>query len=303
MDHYTHVCDAADSVLDQTYNDTELVLISDGAPAVFQAMKRDYGDRTDTVVGMTEENGGVSQSRNLGGELSHGEIIAFIDDDAVAEPDWIEELLKGYEQHDALAVGGKMIPRWIVGKPSFLPEEYYWLIGVTHRGYPEEEARVRNTWGSNFSVRHDIFEELDGFDETLGRIADKQVQGEEPEFGARLYETYGERMLYLPSAKVAHKVFDYRTDRWWLLNRAFWQGYSKYVMQTLLDDSGGEEDTFLRRLLIESLPGRTKRLYQDPSKSQLDQLFMLILFTIAVGAGYLYGICRDVLVDDVSIRR
>ena len=303
MDHYGDVRDAADSVLAQTHDEIELVLVSDGAPEVRDAMSRDYGDRDDVVVGMTDENAGVSRSRNLGAELSTGEIVAFIDDDGVAEPDWVEELLDGYERHDALAVGGRMTPEWVAGKPSFLPEEYYWLIGVTHRGFPEEECRVRNTWGSNFSVRRDVFEELGGFDETLGRVADKQVQGEEPEFGARLYEEYGERMVYLPTACVAHKVFDYRTDRRWLLNRAFWQGYSKLVMDRLLDDSGGEEDTYLRHLLAESIPGRTATLLRRPARERLDQLAMLFVFTAAVGLGYLYGLVRAVALGDASPRR
>ncbi|MFC7069362.1 glucosyl-dolichyl phosphate glucuronosyltransferase [Halobaculum lipolyticum] len=303
MDHYDDVRDAADSVLAQTHEETELVLVSDGAPDVRDAMSRDYGDRDDVVVGMTDENAGVSRSRNLGAELSTGEIVAFVDDDGVAEPDWVEELLGGYERHDAVAVGGRMTPEWVAGEPSFLPEEYYWLIGVTHRGYPREECRVRNTWGSNFSVRRDVFEELGGFDEDLGRIADKQVQGEEPEFGARLYAEYGERMVYVPSARVAHKIFDYRTDREWLLRRAFWQGYSKFVMDRLLDDSGGEEDTYLRQLLAESLPSRIATLLRRPSRDRADQLVMLLLFTAAVGLGYGYGIGRAVALGDASPRR
>ena len=303
MDHYDDVCDAADSILDQTHKQTELVLISDGEPEVYEAMASDYGDCDEVVVGMTENNAGVSRSRNLGAELASGEIVAFIDDDGVADPNWIEELLGGYERHDALAVGGRMIPMWVTGKPSFLPEEYYWLIGVTHRGYPEEECRVRNTWGSNFSVRRDVFENLGGFDETLGRVADKQVQGEEPEFGARLYEVYGERMVYLPSARVAHKIFKYRTNRRWLLNRAFWQGYSKHVMNRILDDSGGEEDTYLKNLCAKSIPDRITSLIRSPSSDQFDQLVLLFVFTTAVGLGYMYGMTRSMVFGDASSRR
>lgn len=304
MDHYDDMCDAADSVLAQTHNQTELVLVSDGAPDVREAMERDYGARDNVVVGMTEDNNsGVSRSRNLGAELASGEIVAFIDDDGVAEPNWIEELLGGYDRYDALAVGGRMLPMWVAGKSSFLPEEYYWLIGVTYQGYPERECRVRSTWGSNFSVRRDVFEDLGGFDETLGRVADEQVQGEEPEFGARLHEVYGERMVYLPSARVTHKIFEYRTNRWWLLKRAFWQGYSKYVMNRILDDSGGEEDAYLKNLLTSSIPERITSLIRHPSRDRLDQMVMLFVFTAAVGLGFTFGVIRSVAFDDASPRR
>jgi glycosyltransferase involved in cell wall biosynthesis len=292
MDMYNHIRDTAEAVFDQTYEDVELVLIADGDEEVHEAMQADYGTRDDVQIGCNEENRGLSYSRNHGLELATGDVVAFLDDDAVPADDWVAKLVEGYDRHDALAVGGKMTPIWVHGKPQFLPEEFYWLVGVTQRGFPDEEREVRNTFGSNISFRRDVLVELGGFDESLGRKGNAQVQGEETELAARMYEEYGERVWYVPDAEVGHKVFEYRTDRQWLVKRAFWQGYSKRVMADLVDDTGGQESDFLRKLALIFLPSRIRGLLSSPSQTKADQLMMLLVFTAAVGFGFAYGYLR-----------
>ena len=289
-DRYAHLREAAESVLGQSYDDVELVLVSDGSEAVAARFEADYGDREDTVIHCNDENVGLLASRNNGAQAASGEVVAFIDDDAVAEDDWIGELVSGYESEDAIAVGGKMTPAWVAGKPDFLPEEFYWLVGVTHRGFAEGPGEVRNTNGSNISFRREVFLDLDGFDTAIGgRKGDKNLQGGETELCARMREEYGEGVWYNPDARVAHKVFDYRTDPMWLLDRAFWQGYSKRAMESLVPGSGGEERDFLGQLLGEFAPGRVRGLVRSPSVAALLQFVMLFVFTAAVGVGYLYG--------------
>jgi len=291
-DLYEHAQDTADAVLNQSYDEVELILISDGSESVYESMCADYGNRSDVRVGYNKTNRGLSFSRNHGIELATGEIVAFVDDDAIPEPDWVERLVTAYRERSAIAVGGKMTPIWIDEDPNFLPEEFYWLVGVTHRGFPDEVCEVRNTNGSNMSFRSMVLEELGGFNEDLGRIGDRQVQGEETELAVRMYEQYDQRMWYIPTAKVGHKVFGYRTDRLWLLKRAFWQGYSKRVMSTFVDDTGSQESDFLKDLTVEFAPQRLVQLIKEPSIKKLDQLGMLVALTVAVGCGFLYGVLR-----------
>lgn len=292
LDLYDHAQDAAEAVLSQTYDDVELVLISDGNDSVYESMCADYAELENVRIGCNDKNRGLSYSRNHGIKLASGDVVAFVDDDAVPEPDWVEQLVATYEERDAIAVGGKMTPIWADGKPTFLPEEFYWLIGVTHRGYPEEQCEVRNTNGSNMSFRKEVLEKLGGFSEDLGRKGDRQIQGEETELAARMGKKYGQGMWYVPDAEVGHKVFDYRTDRVWLLKRAFWQGYSKHVMSDLVDSTGGQESAFLRDLVLQFGPRRLVELIKRPSKRKVDQLGMLVALTVAVGFGFLYGILR-----------
>ena len=295
MDRYTDCYEAARSVLDQTHDDVELVLVSDGDGAVADRFEEDFGDRADVRVHCNDENAGLAVSRNNGAAVATGEVVAFLDDDAIADPEWVAELVAAYEQRDVPAVGGRMVPAWVAGRPSFLPAEFYWLVGVTHQGFgpdgdPDQPGEVRNTFGSNISFRMDVFEALDGFEKEIGgRTGDKNLQGEETELCARMQGEYGHGVYYTPDAVVAHKVFDYRTDPGWLVDRAFWQGYSKRGMEVLVPESTGDESDFLSALLFESVPDRLDGIVTSPSVAGVLQLLFLFVLTAAVGAGYGYG--------------
>ncbi|PSQ10001.1 glycosyl transferase family A [Halobacteriales archaeon QS_5_70_15] len=298
MDRYDGLAEAAGSVLDQTHDDVELVLVSDGDPAVHERMVADFGGRPDVRTHLMDGNVGLLGARNAGAEVATGDVVAFMDDDAVADGRWIDRLVAAYEERDRVAVGGRMNPAWLDGRPSFLPEEFYWIVGVTHRGFgpggdPDREGEVRNTNGSNISFRREVFLDLGGFDTDIGgRKGDNHLQGGETELCARLWNGYGEGVWYVPDAEVAHKVFDYRTDPRWIAERAFWQGYSKRGMQKFTAESAGEEGAFLGRLLREYVPARLSRLLRRPSWEGVEQFLAVFVLTALVGVGYLYGVVK-----------
>lgn len=284
--------EAVESALAQTHSPVEVVLIVDGNEEVHERTVEAFGGRDGVIIHCNGENQGISYSRTKGADLASGEIVAFLDDDAIAEPDWIEELLSVYRTSDAIAVGGKMTPEWVEGEPWFLPPEFYWLVGVTHPGFAAPGEEVRNTFGSNLSFRAEVFEEVGGFNPDIGPKGGRVLQGEETEFCARMREAFGQGVVYNPGARVKHKIFRYRTDPWWLLVRSFWQGYSKRVMSMVIEDSGEDESAFLRRLLTRSIPQRFEASIRERSVRPLGQLLALVAFTAAVGVGYIYGVLR-----------
>jgi hypothetical protein len=104
-------------------------------------------------------------------------------------------------------------------------------------------------------------------------------------------ETSDRGVVYTPDAEVGHKVFAWRTDTRWLLERSFWQGYSKRAMESLVSaDSSAEESAFLNQLLIEFVPRRVKGLLTDPSGPKAKQLGTVFMLTATIGCGYLYGV-------------
>jgi glycosyltransferase involved in cell wall biosynthesis len=297
-DRYPYLRAAVESVLEGSYDDRELVVVSDGSEAVAERARADFGDREDVRVLELEENLGLLGARNAGARAAEGEVVAFIDDDAVADEAWLAELVRVYEEEridgrEPLAAGGRMTPLWVAGRPAYLPEEFYWLVGVTHRGFADGPGEVRNTPGSNISFRREVFLELDGFNTEIGgRKGDNHLQGGETELCARLRGEHGMGVYYTPDAEVAHRVFHYRTKPGWLLRRAFWQGYSKRAMSVLVPESAGEEGQFLSRLLGEFLPDRLAGLARDPGVVAAARLVALVLFTAVVGIGYAYGTLR-----------
>ena len=292
---YPDFREAVESVLGQTYDAVEVVAVIDGNDTVCQRVHEDFGSHDDVVIHCNDAKQGVSVSRTRGAELAGGDVVAFIDDDAIAESDWVERLVRAYEEYDAIAVGGRMAGEWLAGRPWFLPEEFNWLVGVTHRGFAEPYEEVRNTFESNISFRREVFLALGGYNPELGPTATAYSHSEGAELGARLRAEYDRGVVYVPDAVVRHKVFEERTQFRWLCRRAFEQGVSKRSMEGQPGGSSAEEFGFLRALLVEHAPRRLRALITGPSGEQVGQLGGLVLFTGLVGIGYVYEAVRSVV--------
>lgn len=288
MERYPDFSECVDSVLNQTYDDVECVIIVDGNEEVYERAVKDYGHRDDTIIYLSAEDAGPLSRGNMGVIQANGDIVASTDDDAVPRTDWVERLVEAYEQKGAIAVGGKMVPEWVAGKPDFLPEEFYWLIGATHKGFKEEAGEVRNTFGANISWKRDIFLKLGGF--KIAGMGPSELQGRETELCARMQDEYGKGIWYEPRAIVAHKVYEYRTDKVWLAKRAFWQGVSKRGMKKYVPKASGNESEFLSKLLRSSIPKRSVKSLT--SLRQAKQLAALLILTALVGLGYVYGFVK-----------
>ncbi|WP_254761505.1 glucosyl-dolichyl phosphate glucuronosyltransferase [Natrinema marinum] len=290
MDRYDVFSECVDSVLAQTYEPLEVVLVVDGNDAVFERVQEDYGGLEEVVLHCNDANQGISYSRTRGAELATGEVVAFIDDDAVAEEDWVAELARVYDETDAIAVGGHVAPDWVTEKPDFFPAEFYWLVGCDERGMGEHMEELRNTYGSNISFRRDVFLSVGGYDENTGRQGDRHIQAHEAPVCIRMANKYGKGVIYNTDAVVHHKLFDYRGDFRWLVFRSFWQGYSKRIMDLLLPEAKGDKNAYLGHLMLEFVPDRLSSLLQRPSIPKVKQLVTIFVFTAAVGFGYLYGL-------------
>ncbi|MFB6283503.1 MAG: glycosyltransferase [Halobacteria archaeon] len=291
MDRYPDFKECCDSVLAQTYDDIQLVIIVDGNDDVCEKARKDYGDRNDTKIFCSHDDAGPISRANMGSVVSDGDIVALTDDDAVPRIDWVEKLVETYERHDAVAVGGRIVPEWVAGYASYIPEEFYFLIGATHKGFRKDEGEVRNTFGANLSYDREAYLKLGGIKQ--GGLGPKKIQGRETEFCVRLEEEYGKGVIYNPEAVVSHKIYDFRKNPIWLVKRAFWQGYSKRGMEKLMPKTqDGEEVDFLGDLLNEFIPGRFDSMVEKKSPSEALQLLMLLILTFSVGLGYLWGALR-----------
>ena len=278
-ERYEDFVEAINSLKVQSYgiDKLEIVVVVDGNDGLYdKILKSGIGEGSEVKVKviLNEENVGLSASRNRGIGEARGDVVAFFDDDAVADEKWLEEIMKVYEERGAIATGGKLLPKWMTKKPNFLPEEYYWLVGATHKGFASEEGvtEVRNTFGSNLSFTADVLKELGGFRSEMGVKGRGQMQGEETELCNRMRKKFGKGVIYNPDAVVYHKVFPERLKLRFLLRRAFWQGYSKRAMK----EAGHplkEENTFLN-VIFGGVFERTV------------QILFLFVFTFTVMVGY-----------------
>lgn len=278
-------------MLAQTHPEMEVIIAIDGNTELHEKVAAHYTGDKAVKTALLKENIGVSGARNAGISVAKGDVIAFIDDDAIAEKAWVENLLSTYSEYDALAVGGKILPLWLGAKPDYLPEELYWLVGVTHEGFAEDKvAEVRNTFGPNMSFKKEVFQKAGLFNQNLGfaRKGLSYVQAEEPEFALRMRHKLGKGVIYNPKAIVYHKIPAKKMKVNVLIRRAFYQGYSKALLKKLniSADSVATERSYLKALLLKHIPGRLKRFYH---LTELEKLFMLAACITAVGLGFIYG--------------
>jgi hypothetical protein len=171
--------------------------------------------------------------------VTQSTLIAFLDDDAMAEVDWLERLSLGYEDPHVLGVGGAIEPLWISGQPTWFPEEYYWVIGGTYRGMPETVASIRNLWSGNMSIRREIFEALGGFRSDFGKVK-LRPRPEDTDICIRALQRWPQcQWLYNPYARVQHKVRDSRAGWQYFLSRCYAEGIGKAELSKLVGMKDG----------------------------------------------------------------
>ena len=294
LDNFQNLMDAIDSLLNQTHKEMELIVVVDGNHELYERIVKVYDAQEKLEVVATKDNIGLSGARNTGISAAQGDAIAFFDDDAVAEKSWVENLVNIYEELDAIAVGGKILPIWLTRRPDYLPEELDWLVGATYEGFSEEEvAEVRNTFGSNMSFKKEVFEKIGLFNERFGvaRSRISCMQGEEAEFTVRMKNKLGKGIIYNPEAIVYHKIPPSRTKPRTLLRRAFYQGYSKALLKRVDLSSAvlATEGSYLMDLLFKYIPRRIKGFFSSNSIREIKQLSFLAAIIVIVGLGFLYG--------------
>jgi glucosyl-dolichyl phosphate glucuronosyltransferase len=242
LDRWDDTVAALDSVAAQTEPPLETILVIDRSE---ELLARAQAEITGATIVPNAHRGGLSGSRQTGADIATGEILAFLDDDAVADPEWLAELARPYADPNVLGVGGLIEPRWVEPPPSWFPAEFNWVVGCSYEGLPTETARVRNTIGANMSMRADVMRHTGDWETELGRAYEGDSLGstaEETEFcirATRLHE--GGYWLYVPTAKVGHRVGPERGTWSYFVRRCRVEGKAKAVIADLEGSSTGLE--------------------------------------------------------------
>lgn len=278
--------EAIDSLRAQTRPAEEIVLVIDHAPELRALAERRWPD---LKIVPNREKQGLSGARNSGVAEAAGEVVAFLDDDAIAKPDWLERLAAAYSDPRVLGAGGAVRPRWLEGKPGWFPPEFDWVVGCTHSGMPAERSPVRNLVGANMSFRRQPLLKVGGFSHDLGRVGTLPVGCEETDLSIRIGQRWpGAEIVYDPAAAVDHVVPPARGRVSYFLERCAAEGRSKAVLTTMVGSRDGlaSERSYVRR----TLPLGFLRDLRDALGGDLGGLgraAMLALGLATTTAGYL----------------
>jgi GT2 family glycosyltransferase len=275
-DRWEDIRAAVESVRLQRRAAHELILVVDHNPDLHLKLKKEYPDAL--VVENSHERG-LSGGKNTGTEIATGDIVAFLDDDAVAGPEWLAALEDAMSDEPGggsgvVGVGGLTEPLWATGRrPRWFPEEFDWTIGCTYRGMPTQRAQIRNVMGGNAAFRREVVGEVGGFHSGIGR----SVQGrksrplgcEETEFCIRLTQRRpGSVMLFEPRATIGHKVPVPRMRFAYFRSRCYAEGLSKALVTNSVGTGDGlasERAHALKALPLGALRNVGEALRGDPA--------------------------------------
>jgi glucosyl-dolichyl phosphate glucuronosyltransferase len=289
-DRWNDLVAAIESVQRQMLQPREIIAVIDHNPGLLERVREHVQG---VVVVENAETRGLRGARNSGIAVAQSQIIAFLDDDAVATPDWLTFLCEGYSDPQVLGTGGEVTPFWMGNKPAWLPEEFYWVVGCTYRGMPETVQTIRNPIGANMSFRREVFDTVGDFHSQNGHVGPRHAGGcEETELCIRSCQRWPQRIfLYQPQAQVFHRVTGNRTSWRYFCSRCYVEGLAKAVVARHVGarDSLASERSYTLRILPRGvLRGLTDTLFhRDPAG--LARAGAIMVGLAVTTTGYLVG--------------
>ena len=168
-----------------------------------------------------EPHPGKSFALTSGIREATGDVLVFVDDDVVVQPDWLQNLTAPLHDSRWAGSGGRILPQWSCRPPRWIPlDERGGLAPLVMFDLGAEPKELDEPpFGTNMAFRKAIVEKYGGFRLDLGPCPGSEIRGEDTDFGRRVLEG-GEHLWYEPTALVHHAVAPNRLQqryflRWW----------------------------------------------------------------------------------------
>jgi len=208
----SYISDALDSLYTQTsgLDCFEAIIVdnnsTDNTAEVFTQWRTAQPQGAFTYL--TESQQGASFARNTGAAMAKGDWLCFMDDDAVATPNYVENILKHIEtKPEAVGFGGRIIPKYIPTEPKWMSYYVSSLVGnFDYAPIACAFAPGKYPLESNMIVKKDIYEQIGGFNTNLpGVVGTLRIGGEGKELFYKIL-SLGHAIYYDPSICVCHVV-------------------------------------------------------------------------------------------------
>jgi cellulose synthase/poly-beta-1,6-N-acetylglucosamine synthase-like glycosyltransferase len=294
------------SVRVQTVKAAQIVVVIDHNPELMALADRELPGVT--VVANANLRG-ASGARNTGAAASRGEVLAFLDDDVVAAPNWLESLMGHFRNPAVVGVGGRLEPLWQTRRPRWFPPEFDWAVGCSYVGMPESAAVVRNVWSGNMAIRRTVFNGVDGFRKGFGKV-DARSRPEDTDLCLRAAQYDGKGFwIYEPSAIASHHVPADRTTFYYFLRRCYYEGQGKAALVSFNGsaESISEERKYTRRILSYAIMRGVRETARGETSGMVRNFSIVAGLSFAV-AGFVgdltvkHAILRNTIIQHAGAR-
>ena len=224
---------------------------------------------------------GISSGRTTCLALAQTEFLVFLDDDAVADPDWLARLLAPFEDPSVVAVGGAPLPVYAKPRPRWFPAEFDWVFGCAYEGLPKRTASVLRLIGANMAMRCEQLRAIGG----VGSMEDMEI------CHRLLQRSPGSKLIYEPRAIVRHRVHEDRLAWGYFWRRCFWANRDKVAIMYGLGDAGNlkADRSFIARSLSIGV-ARGLRDFVTGDVGGLQRALSIIAGIGVSAVGYLTGL-------------
>lgn len=299
---WDHLEQAIGSVHAQARPAEELLVVVDHNAPLLERLQEHF---TGVQVLSNRREPGLAGCRNTGVAAASGSVVAFLDDDARALPDWLELLTAPFEEEEVVGVGGSVVPLWPSSRPRWFPEEFDWVVGCTHSGMPSQRGAVRNFVGANMAFRRAAIHEV-RFYSGIGHAGGKPLGGSDPDICIRVQQRFPDRvLLYEPAARVLHHVTEQRATARYFARRCFNEGTAKALLTARL--GAGSALSSERAYVASTLPRAIGRALRSAGSSgdprKLAPIPAIVVGLSLTAAGYSTGLARSTFRERRGLRR
>jgi glucosyl-dolichyl phosphate glucuronosyltransferase len=256
------------------------------SPEVLVIPNRHHADLTRTAVHEAAHGSRrtfcAGVARNTAAEAVSADVIVFTDDDARAEPDWIERLLEVLSSPSVVAAGGPPVAEYETQRPAWYPGNFNWVFGCAYDGLPTTIQPFRRLICNNLAVRRSAFEAVGGFLDS---------DFDDLNLGTRLIARFGlESVVYTPFAVVHHFVPAQRMTWRYFWRRCYFVNREKVRVFSSMGTTGNL--TAERQFVLYALSRQAGLTLRQLVRGDINALYALGAMIVGIGsagAGHLRG--------------
>ena len=309
LDRLTGLTVAFQSLLHQNVDQSrvELLIVDNGSTTydpneASRTLLRDAANAGFSARYIIESDMGLSKARNRALRETTSDWIAFVDDDEIMSPDYLQSLLEVIDREpDESTLGCLGGPLKLVWPNDTIPA---WFSSPL-KGYftgldlgPEERdlnPQKELLFGGNLAVHRDTVNKIGGFNAKLSRHGHASLLGMEDTLIQFQIAELGMRIRYIPLATIDHITLPERISQKWILARAFGQGRSEVRYKSILYGHGRVRlaASVFRSLYHRQKKCRTGITKNDGAALTQDQAALLKKIYKSQFLGAIKGLLRD----------